>query len=262
MPMDSYEGSYRRSLVSTMSERNPLFSWQRSRPSSCVSSPMETYASCWRAHGPQKATPRISTSALRGQGLSVLLRTWQGPGFVTSVKETSVPQLLDRFFQGVASAEGGNPRSRDLHLLTRLRVPALPGLTLLDGELPEACDLDLLASLERFGHYLLEGLEVLLDLALGHPSFLCDPLDEFHLFHGHSFLWSSSAPWRACLVCLLPVYTRAGIPCHPLTPGAFGETEIVGVYRERCTTFGTSISQRRLGRLIPSLPNTVVRDAR
>ena len=54
------------------------------------------YASCWRAHGPQKATPRISTSARRGQGFSVLLRTWQGPGFVTSVKKTSVPQLLHR----------------------------------------------------------------------------------------------------------------------------------------------------------------------
>jgi hypothetical protein len=33
---------------------------------------------------------------------------WQRPGFVTSVNETSVPQLLDRFFEGVARAEGGN----------------------------------------------------------------------------------------------------------------------------------------------------------
>jgi hypothetical protein len=58
-----------------------------------VSSPMAKYASCWRAHGPQKGTPRISTSALRGQGLSVLLRTWQGPGFViASVKETPCPK--------------------------------------------------------------------------------------------------------------------------------------------------------------------------
>src|SRR5918994_7818004 len=156
------------------------------------------------------------------------MRTWQDPGLVTSVNELSVPQLLDRLLEGVARAEGGNLLGGDLHLLTSLRVPALPGLTLLDGEFPEACDLDLLAGLERFGHYLLEGLEVLLDLALGHPSFLGDPLDEFLLFHGRSFLWSSSAPWRACLVCLLPVYTRAGIPCHPLTPGGFGETEIVG----------------------------------
>jgi hypothetical protein len=30
---------------------------------------------------------------------------------------------------------------------------------------------------------------VLLSLALGHPSFLCDPLDEFLLLHGRSFLW-------------------------------------------------------------------------
>src|SRR5919112_4261621 len=177
--------------------------------------------------------------------------TWQGPGFViASVKEAPVRNVLDRLLEGIARAEGGNLLGRDLHLLASLRVPSLPSLTLPHGELPEACDLDLLASLERFGHYLLEGLEVLLSLALGHPSFLCDPLDEFLLLHGRSFLWSSSASWRACLVCLLPVYTRAGIPCHPLTPCGFGETEIVGVSRERCTTFGTSTSQRCLGRII------------
>jgi hypothetical protein len=32
---------------------------------------------------------------------------------------------------------------------------------------------------------------VLLGLALGHPSFLCDPLDEFLLLHCCSFLWLS-----------------------------------------------------------------------
>src|SRR5215211_8451515 len=162
---------------------------RRSRSSSCVSSPIAKYASCWRAHSPQKATPRISTSALRGQGLSVLLRTWQGPGFVTSVNEPTVPQLLERLLEGVARAEGGNLLGRDLHLLAGLGVSALPGLALPNGELPEARDLDLLASLERFGHYLLEGLEVLLGLALGNPSFLCDPLDEFLLLHWCSFLW-------------------------------------------------------------------------
>src|SRR5918993_5662260 len=139
------------------------------------------------------------------------MRTWQGPGFVTSVKETSVPQLLDRFFEGVARAEGWTPRSRDLHLLAGLGIPALPCLTLPNGELSEARDLYLLATLKRLGHNLLEGLEVLLGLALGHPGLLGDPLDEFLLLHGRSSLWSSSAPWRACLVRLLPVYTRAGI---------------------------------------------------
>jgi len=54
----------------------------RSRASSCVSSPMANYPSCLRAHGPQKATPRISTSARRGQGSSALMPTWQGSGFV------------------------------------------------------------------------------------------------------------------------------------------------------------------------------------
>src|SRR5215216_7234482 len=144
---------------------------------SCESSPMEKYASCWRAHGSQNATPRISTSARRGQGFSVLLRTWQRPGLVISVNKPSVPQLLDRFFEGIARAEGGDLLGRDLHLLAGLGISALPGLALLNGELPEARDLNLLTTLERFGHYILEGLEVLLCLALGHPSFLCDPLD-------------------------------------------------------------------------------------
>src|SRR5918993_136980 len=117
------------------------------------------------------------------------MRTWQDPGFVTSVNELSVPQLLDRLLEGVARAEGGNLRSRDLHLLAGLGVCALPGLALLNGELPEARDLDLLASLERLGHHLLEGLEVLLCLALGHLGLLGDPLDEFLLLHGYSLLW-------------------------------------------------------------------------
>jgi hypothetical protein len=43
-------------------------------------------------------------------------------------------------------------------------------------------------------------------------------------------------------------YKGFGIPCHPLGAGGFGGTDIVGVYSERCTTFGTGTSQRRLGR--------------
>src|SRR5918992_4019836 len=158
------------------------------------------------------------------------MRTWQRPGFVTSVKELSVPQLLYRFLEGVARAEGRNLLGRDLHLLAGLGVPAFPGLALPNGELPEACDLDLLASLERFGHHLLEGLDVLLSLAPGHPSFLCDPLDKFLLLHGRSFLSSPSAPWRACSTCLLCRYTRAGTTC-PLVPGGIGATDVVGVWR-------------------------------
>ena len=111
-------------------------------PSSCVSSPMAKYASCWRAHGPQNATLRSSTSARRGQGLSVLLRTWQGPDFVTSVNEPSVPQLLDCLLEGVARAEGGDLLGGDLHLLAGLGVRALSGLALLDRELAEARDLN------------------------------------------------------------------------------------------------------------------------
>src|SRR5215204_5032374 len=118
----------------------------------------------------------ISTSSVRGQELSVLLRTWQASCFA-SMKGTSIREALDRLFEGVARAEGGNLLGRDLHLLAGLGIPALPSLTLPHGELPEACDLDLLASLERFGHYLLEGLEVLLCLALRRAGLLGDPLD-------------------------------------------------------------------------------------
>src|SRR5829696_1663156 len=174
----------------------------------------------------------------------------------------SSPNLLDRLFESVARAEGRYLLGRNLHLLAGLGIPALPGLALPNGELPEAGDLDLLASLERFGHYLLEGFEVLLSLALGHSSFLCDPLDEFLLLHWCSFLWLSSASWRACLGCLLPVYTRAGTTCHPLAPDGFSRTDVVGACGGTYTTFGTASSGRRMGRLIPSLPNTVARDAR
>src|SRR5215210_81760 len=134
-------------------------------------------------------------------------------------RKSPVCQPLDCLFEGVAGAEGGNLLGRDLHLLAGLRVPALSSLTLPHGKLPEACDLNLLASFKRFGHYLLEDLEVLLGLALGHPSFLCDPLDEFLLLHCCSFLCQSSASWRACLGCLLPGYTGAGTTCPPPRSG-------------------------------------------
>ena len=52
------------------------------------------------------------------------------------------------------------------------------------GEIPEARNLDLLADLDRLGHYV---LEVLLCLALGPPGLLGDPL----LLHGRFFHWSS-----------------------------------------------------------------------
>src|SRR5918993_1583301 len=70
---------------------------RRSRLSSpCVSSPMAKYASCSRAHASQKGIPRISTSARRRQGLSVLLRTWQDPDvLVASLKRTFLLRARD-----------------------------------------------------------------------------------------------------------------------------------------------------------------------
>src|SRR5215216_6746060 len=196
---------------------------RRSCVSSCVSSPMAKYASCSRAHGPQKATPRISTTAGRGQGLFVLLRTWHGTPIIASVKKTPLRKLLDRFFKGVACAEGRDLLGRNLHLLSGLGIPALPGLALPHGELPEARNLNLFTALERFGHYLLEGLEVPLGLALGDPGLLRDPLDELLLLHGCSFLRSSSASWPACLGCL-PSVIREPEP-HSIPSFAAGLAE-------------------------------------
>src|SRR5215211_8596720 len=193
----------------------------------------------------------ISTSSVRGQELSVLLRTWQASRFA-SMKGTSIREALDRLFEGVARAEGGNLLGRDLHLLSGLGVPALPGLALLYGELPEARDLDLLASLERFGHYLLEGLEVLLSLALGHPSLLCDPFDELLLLHGYSFLWSSSASRRAYLGCLPSCLYGSMSPCHPLAPGGFSGTDVVGAFSGRCPHIWYYLLGKAISRVIPS----------
>src|SRR5829696_9428338 len=172
-----------------------------------------------------------------------------------SVKETPIREALDRLFEGVARAEGGNLLGRDLHLLAGLGIPALPSLTLPHGELPEACDLDLLASLERFGHYLLEGLEVLLCLALGHPSFLGDPLDEFLLLHDRSFLWSSSASWRAYLGFLLPVIRDSESLAIPSLPADLAERILWGVWRGTYTTFRTSAPGAGVGSSRPICPS-------
>src|SRR5215207_1817223 len=143
-------------------------------------------------------------------------------------RKSPVCQPLDCLFEGVARAEGGNPRSRDLHLLAGLGIPALPGLTLPNGELPEAGDLHLLASLERFGHYLLEGFEVLLGLALGHPSFLCDPLDEFLLLHWCSFLWLSSAPRGHALLAYFLFIREPGSLATPSLAADLAEWKLWG----------------------------------
>ena len=42
--------------------------------------------------------------------------------------------------------------------------------------------------------------------------------------------------------CLLPVYTGAGITCHPIAPSGFSGTDVVGVWARRYTTFGGGIT--------------------
>src|SRR5829696_5347451 len=144
------------------------------------------------------------------------MRTWQDPGLViASGKRTLVRNLLDRLLEGVARAEGGDLLGRDLHLLAGLGVSALPGLALLDGELPEAHDLDLLARFERLGHDLLEGREVPLGFAGWHIGHLGDPLDELLLLHGCPFLRSPSAYCRPYSCCLRSSLYGSGGPVPP-----------------------------------------------
>jgi hypothetical protein len=62
----------------------------------CVSSPIAKYASCSRAQASQKGIPQISTAARRRHGLSVLFRTWQGPGVLVGwVKRTFLLRARD-----------------------------------------------------------------------------------------------------------------------------------------------------------------------
>src|SRR4028118_1950414 len=105
-----------------------------------------------------------------------------------AARRTPVRGLLDGLLEGVSRAERGRLGGLDLHLLAGLGVAALPGLALLDGELPEARDPDLLAALERLGDHPLERPEVLLGFARGHAGFLRYPLDELRLVHGLSSL--------------------------------------------------------------------------
>ena len=189
---------------------------------------MAKYAFCSRAHGPQKATPLISTTAGWGQGPPVLLRTWQGAGTAASVKrapshgtaalQTPVRRPLDGPLEGVARAEGRDLLGRDLHLLAGLGVPALPGLALAHGELPEAHDPDLFSALERLRDDLLENPEVPLGLALGHASLLGDLLDELRLVHGLPYLPPTFRSAAASLGFLTPRLYGKGRRFPPPTP--------------------------------------------
>src|SRR5215210_8848309 len=96
--------------------------------------------------------------------------------------------LLDRSLEGFARLEGRNLGGRDLHLLPALRIPTFPCLLIADVELPEARNLDLLASLQRRGYGRRESLQVLLGFALGRVGVLDHLLDQLLLVHASVLL--------------------------------------------------------------------------
>src|SRR5215207_8908335 len=87
---------------------------------------MAKYASCSRAHRSQKGMPRISTTAWRGQGLSVLLPTWHTPSFfvasVFSKSCTTTVRVLGAGNAGTAKSTTANDAAGTdslHHLLSR-----------------------------------------------------------------------------------------------------------------------------------------------
>src|SRR5829696_8221313 len=87
---------------------------------------MAKYASCARAHRSQKGMPRISTTAWRGQGWSVLLPTWHCPSFfvasVFSKSFTTTVRILGVGNAGAARSTTPNDAAGTVslgHLLSR-----------------------------------------------------------------------------------------------------------------------------------------------
>ena len=87
---------------------------------------MAKYASCSRAHCSQKGTPKISTTAKRGQGWSVLLPTWHCPSFfvasVFSKSFTTTVRILGVENAGAARSTTPNDAAGTdslRHLLSR-----------------------------------------------------------------------------------------------------------------------------------------------
>src|SRR5919107_1869588 len=151
------------------------------------------------------------------------------PGKVPVSSPPQSRKSLDRLFEGAARAEGGNLLGRDLHFLAGLGIPPLPGLALLDGELPEARDLHLLAGLQRLDDDLLEGREVPLGLGGGHVGLLGDPLDELLLLHGYSLSTADFGFPTALLVLLTFLFIReSGSLTIPLRLADLADRTLLG----------------------------------
>src|ERR687894_1723884 len=88
---------------------------------------MAKYDSCSRAHRSQKGTPRISTTARRRQGRSVLLPTWHSPSFVASVFSKSSTTTVRILGAGNAgTARSTNPNDAAETVSSRHPFPAHP----------------------------------------------------------------------------------------------------------------------------------------
>src|SRR5262249_51905192 len=89
---------------------------------------------------------------------------------------------LDPLLELLAHLEERGPLGRDLHLFTRLRVPAFARLAHLHLEAAEAADLDAVALAQRLGHAIEDRVDDGLGVLLGDVRHLDrDPLDQIAL---------------------------------------------------------------------------------
>src|SRR5215218_6656150 len=119
-----------------------------------------------------------------------------------------MPLLLDGLLEGLARLECRNLPGIYLHPLSDLRVLTLPRFLLPDVELPEAWQLDLLASLERLCYGRSESFEVFSSFALWRVGLLDHPLYELLFVHG------CFTPCSMMLTSLSPTLGRSAQTCE------------------------------------------------
>src|SRR5215208_6335121 len=116
--------------------------------------------------------------------------------------------ILDGLLEGLARLESRNLSRLYLHPLSSLRVLTFPGLLLPDVELPEARQLDLLASLKRLCYARRESIQVFSGFALWRVGVLDHPLYELLFVHG------CFTPCLVMLTSLSPTLDRSAQTCE------------------------------------------------
>jgi hypothetical protein len=154
-------------------------------------------------------------------------------------KKICVPKLLDGLLEGVARAEGRNPRSCNLHLLACLEIPSLPGSALPHGDLPKPAILTSSVSLSVSVTTRSKASKCLWASLVGTSASWAILSISSVLSMVFPF-WFRLSLSGGPLGLLNPVCKRRGTASHPWLVAGFGGTDPMGVWRGRYTTSGTS----------------------